>query len=458
MRRLFGTNGIRGMVGSTMTPQLAVGIGAAFGTFIGSGESIALGRDTRPSGEMLAHAFASGALGAGCHVIDVGVVPTPALQYFVRTHPEIEGGVIITASHNPPEFNGIKCVDGVGRELIAAEEERVEEIYFSNRWHFASWKECGRYGVRSTLCEEYVDSVLAHFERESIAGAAPSAVLDCASGATCFTSPKGIARLGCALTTINDQPDGTFPGRMPEPTEEHLRPLIELCRRVRPDIAVAHDGDGDRTVFVDDKARYVSGDDALALLARDAVSSRGGGKVVVPVDTSLVVEDAVSAAGGSVDYTPIGSPIITRRMEEIGAVLGGEGNGGMIFPTHQPCRDGLMCAASMIRLLAISQTPLSEMVDALPKFALRRARLRCPEDLKGKIMERLDAVLGDRVMVRVDGLKMIDEEGWALIRPSGTEPIMRIVVETRSPQLADARMKEYRDIVSGAIEASALSR
>ncbi|MBI5000523.1 MAG: phosphoglucosamine mutase [Euryarchaeota archaeon] len=451
MRQLFGTNGIRGIIGDSMGPELALGIGSAFGTFVGRGKRIAVGRDPRHSGEMLSQAFSSGARAAGCDVVDLGFLPTPALQYYLKLRPTFGGGAIITASHNPPKFNGIKCVGREGLELSSEAEEEIERIYFSKKWHSAAWDACGSYATDEGAGAPYVDGVLSQVDAEAIVKAKLGVLLDCANGAACHTSPGAMRMLGCRLSTINGHPDGAFPGRMPEPTEENLKELVALCRRVRPDIAIAHDGDADRATFIDDRGRYVPGDESLAILAADTVSKARGGIVVAPVDTSLVVQEAVAAKGGKVDYTAIGSPIVTKRMRDLCAVFGGEGNGGAVFPKHQFCRDGLMSAAGMLDVVVRSGQRLSDIVDALPKFERRKLRIECPEKMKAGAMRAIEKRLGDAVTIKVDGLKIVDGEGWALIRTSGTEPIIRVVAESRSASSTEERVKSLRATVLEAL-------
>ncbi len=233
MRRLFGTNGIRGVIGDSMGPALAMDIGASFSTYLGNGKRIAVGMDSRASGEMLSRAFSSGAMSVGCSVVGLGLLPTPALQYYVKAHREIGGGAVITASHNAPKFNGIKCVGKGGMELPASEEEAIERIYFSRSWRAADWRGCGEHSIDDTAQAIYVKRVVGLVDREMISKKRPRVILDNCNGASCHASPEALRLLGCDFTTLNSQPDGAFPGRMPEPTEENLRELIALCRKTK---------------------------------------------------------------------------------------------------------------------------------------------------------------------------------------------------------------------------------
>ncbi len=331
MTRLFGTNGIRGVIGPEMNADLAVKVGRAIGTFV-SGGAVALARDPRLSGPMLARAAASGLMSAGCDVIDLGLVPTPCAQYFVAKSGQVKGAIVVTASHNPREFNGLKAIDSRGMEMRREDEEAIESIFFESRFHVAPWSEVGSIRADDAAIHRYTEGVLSKVDGDAIRKRAPSVVVDPGNGAGCVMTPYLLRSLGCRVLSLNAQPDGAFPGRLPEPTPDHLGDLIRVVREVHADIGIAHDGDADRATFVDDQGAFVVGDKSLALLARSAVKSRGG-TVVTPVSTSTVVEDVVRAAGGTVVRTRVGSPIVARTMFETGAVFGGEENGGAISRT-----------------------------------------------------------------------------------------------------------------------------
>lgn len=273
-------------------------------------------------------------------------------------------------------------------------------------------------------------------------------VVDCANGAAVGYTPEILTAMGCTVTPLNSRQDGRFPGRLPEPLKENIGGLMAAVKAEGADFGIAHDGDADRAVFVDGDGKFVSGDNSLALFAIDALE-RGKGPVVVPINTSMAVQDAVEAAGGKVEYTAIGSPGIARRMMENRAVLGGEGNGGVIFPEHQFCRDGMMASARMAEIVS-GKGRLSDLVAALPEYHLKSDKLKILPGTGEAIMARVRANATGKV-TEVDGIKSEAEDHWWLVRLSGTEPIVRVTVESGSEAGCDARLKEkvseVRDII-----------
>jgi len=447
--RLFGTNGIRGVIGAEMNADLAVKVGRAIGTFF-SGGPVALARDPRLSGPMLARAAASGLMSAGCDVIDLGLVPTPCAQYFVAKSGQIKGAIVVTASHNPREFNGLKAIDSRGMEMRREDEEAIESIFFESRFHVAPWSEVGSIRADDTAIHRYTEGVRSKVDGDAIRKRAPSVVVDPGNGAGCVMTPYLLRSLGCRVLSLNAQPDGAFPGRLPEPTPDHLGDLIRVVREVHADIGIAHDGDADRATFVDDQGAFVVGDKSLALLARSAVKSRGG-TVVTPVSTSTVVEDVVRAAGGTVVRTRVGSPIVARTMFETGAVFGGEENGGAIFPEHQFCRDGAMSAAKMLEILAHEGQALSALVAALPQYHIKKSNVSVPVERRDAVLASIVELAKGRKVDTTDGVKILEKDGAVLVRPSGTEPIFRVYAEARTPARADALAEEGVGLVKKAL-------
>ncbi|TLZ58128.1 MAG: phosphoglucosamine mutase [Methanobacteriota archaeon] len=449
MTRLFGTNGIRGVVGEMMNADLAVKVGRAIGTFF-EGGSVGLARDPRLSGPMLARAAASGLMSAGCDVIDLGMVPTPCAQYFVAKSGHLKGAVVVTASHNPREFNGLKAIDARGMEMRREDEEVIEAIYFENRFHAAAWADVGSGRTDDTAISRYMEGIRAKIDAEAIGKRNPLVVIDPGNGAGCVVTPYLLRSLGCRVLTLNAQPDGAFPGRLPEPTPDHLGDLMRVVSEVHADLGVAHDGDADRATFVDDKGAFVVGDKALALLAQAAVKSRGGA-VVTPVSTSSVVEDVVRAAGAKVIRTRVGSPIVARTMFESGAVFGGEENGGVIFPDHQFCRDGAMSAAKMLELLAHEGKSLSALVAALPQYHIKKANVAVPVERREAVLTSIVEFAKGRKVDTTDGVKILEGDGAVLVRPSGTEPIFRVYAEAKTPARADALADEGVALIQKAL-------
>ena len=425
---------MRGVVGESMTPGLVLRIGQALGAMRPG--TIAIGRDTRTSGPMLVHALKAGLMAAGCDVVDCGVLPTPALQYIVRD--TFAAGAMITASHNPPEYNGVKIVERDGTEMGDTEVIALEVKLFRDEYALSDWRGLGAERAAPELVEHYLDGILAHFP-EGV-GTGMTVAVDPGSGPATLTTPVLLARMGCEVHTINGEPDGTFPGRMPEPTEAGLAALAELVRETGAAFGVAHDGDADRAVFVDDRGRFLEENREFALIARH-VCRRRQGVIVTPVSTSQLIEEVADATGCTVRYTRVGSIYVARTMlgliaAGIPIAFGGEGNGGLIYPDHQFCRDGGMTAAMMIGLLAEAGRPLSALVDELPPyhFITRRLKTRRADE----VIAAVEAAFPDFSADRTDGVRIAKGKTWALVRRSGTEPIVRVMVEAEDRAAAES--------------------
>lgn len=436
--RLFGTNGVRGVVNKEITSEFSLRLGKAIGKFMAG--DVAIASDTRVSADMVKSAVSSGLMASGCTVLDLGVLPTPALQYFVKTHPHVSGGVMITASHNPPEFNGIKCVDADGTEMHRFNEEKIEEIYEEDP-QSGAWDSLGSIEKVEGAAESYVNAILSNVDVQAIKRAKLTVALDCANGAAFHTAPLILRKLDVRAVTLNANPQGEFPGHPSEPTEENLADLIRLTKSIKADLGVAHDGDADRTVFVTRKGEYVSGDKSLTLMA-GFMLEKNPGIIVTPVSSSSMVESVVKKKGGSVVYTAVGSPIVARKMMENGAIFGGEENGGLIFPEHQYCRDAGMTLAKMLEMVAV-RGDLHKLIAELPVYHVEKMKISCPDDMKQKLMDTIREANSDREADTTDGLKLFYRDGWVLLRPSGTEPIFRIYSESTNADTAKSRCQKF---------------
>lgn len=439
----FGTNGVRGIANDYITPQLAVDVAKSLGTYMGSKGTIAIGRDTRMSGEMLKSAAIAGALSAGLTVIDLGTAPVPAVQYYVRDH--ADAGIMITASHNPREYNGIKLIAGDGSEFSREGESEVEKIYYSKQFVSANWDRTGDLRTANDANEYYIQGVIDHVDAENIRGKRLKVVADTGCGAGSVTLPFMLQRLGCEVITINAQLDGTFPWRNPEPTPDVLTELAEIVRITGADMGVAQDGDADRAVFVDENGDFIDEEVLLAMMAK-YILSREKGVIVTPVSSSQRMADIAKEAGVELIWTAVGSINVARKMMETNAVFGGEGNGGLIFPKHQYCRDGGMACAELLEIIAAGTT-LSEFAKSVPEYFNSKTKTVC-EDSK-TTMERVTAAVleGTEKVDTTDGVKIWYEDGWVLIRPSGTEPIVRIFAESKTRASAEELMLEGLELV-----------
>ena len=437
--RLFGTNGIREVVGGKLTAPFVTRVSSAIAAMVDPGPPIVVGWDGRTSSPAFAHLTSSVLQLAGHRVIEVGVLPTPAIQLLVPRH-HAQLGVVITASHNPPEFNGLKCIAADGLEVDRTFEERIESGFEREVAATAPYSSIGEVTSDRTGASVYIAAILGQVDRPRIAARKMTVVLDCGNGASTVTSPTLLRKLGCTVITLNGHLDGMFPGHLSEPTEANLSGLVHAVPALNADLGIAHDGDADRAVFVDASGRYVPGEETLTLLARDAVERNHGGVVVTPVSASQAVEDSVRPFGGSVVYTRIGSPTVTREMLERKAVFGGEENGGIVFPKHQLARDGAMTAAAVLDLLARRGITLAEALADLPRYTLVKEKVSCPVEFREKVLARVaDTFAKDSErVVTIDGVKAYREGGWVLLRPSGTEPLFRVFAESRDPARARA--------------------
>lgn len=440
-KRMFGTNGVRGVIGERMTPALVLKIGAALGSMRKG--TIAVGRDTRTSGEALVHALKAGLLMTGCDVVDMGILPTPALQYIIKTN-EFAGGAMITASHNPPEYNGVKIIEADGTEMSDDEIIQLEDRFFNNLFETATWDSVGRETAAPERLNEYIQAIVEHFPAGI--GEGITVVVDPGSGPAALTTPIILSRMGCRVHTINAQLDGTFPGRLPEPTPEGLKPLSEMVVATGADFGVAHDGDADRAVFVDNKGRYIEENYEFGLIEDYVCRRNPSGLIVTPVATSRLIQDIAQKHGCSVDYTPVGSIYVARRMIELigkgkKVSFGGEGNGGLIYSDHQFCRDGGMTAAMMVAVLADNRGKrLSDILDELPAYHLVKEKYHTEDP--ATLVRAIEKAFSGETIEKIDGIKIIRDGVWALVRASGTEPMIRIMIESKDPDVAKSMYQE----------------
>jgi phosphomannomutase / phosphoglucomutase len=433
-KRLFGTNGVRGIVGKDLTPELVLSIGEAFGTMRKG--RIAVGRDTRTSGKTLINAVKSGLLAVGCDVTDCDVLPTPALQYLVKN--QFDGGVMITASHNPPEYNGVKIIESDGTEMGDEETIKLEQRIFDHSYSTKSWDHVGQETSAPHLIHEYITAIANFFPGKP--GAGMTVVVDPGSGPACITTPQILTQLGCRVLTINGIMDGTFPGRLPEPSPDGLKGLSALVVSSGAAFGVAHDGDADRAVFIDEMGQFVEENQEFALIA-DHICHQKKGVIVTPVSTSQMVEIVAEKNNCTVTYTPVGSIYVARTMRLLidkgsPVIFGGEGNGGLIFPDHQFCRDGGMTAAMMVTILASRGEQLSVLLAQLPQRHMIKDKISAAGG--SAILKALKSAYSHEDIDETDGVKILQGNTWALVRASGTEPLIRIIIDAENCELGKA--------------------
>ena len=427
--RLFGTNGIRGVPNEDLTPEFAMEIGMAIGTFVK--DKVAISMDNRLSGPMLLNAVKSGILATGCDVINIGILPTPGAQYYCKSRNIF--GVMITASHNPPRFNGIKCIDPDGTELARRKEVEIEKIHFKRDFHIATWEFMGRETSDNSAFDLYTNAIIYRVDRKKIQDKKFRVAFDAGNGAAYLTTPEILTRLKCNLTTLNANPDGLFTSRPSEPKPENLKKLVALMKTGDFEIGIAHDGDADRVVFIDETGNFIDGDTTLTLFSK--VFLKRGDVVVTPVSSSNAIDIVAKANGAKVVRTKVGAPIVSRAMIENNAFIGGEENGGFIYGKHQYCRDGAMAVALMLELMAREEKPVSEIIASVPRFYIIRESVKYNGNWNA-VMDQIRNKLKNWTFDLTDGIKAIRDDDWVLVRPSGTEPIIRIFGQSESMERA----------------------
>ena len=435
-KRLFGTFGVRRTANDVLTPEFASRLAACYGTLVKG--TVAVGGDTRTSTLMLKQAVTAGLLSSGCDVVDLGILPTPGVQYAVRKY--YDGGVMITASHNPPQYNGLKFLDKDGIGIPDDMDLEIERLYFDAEPDRVGFHEIGQLYQNDKVIDEYVDEAVSKVDVEAIRKAKLKVVVDCGSGAGCFTAPYLIRKLGCDVTTLNSQPDGFFPGRNPEPIEENLQELIHVVKELNADIGLAHDGDADRTICIDEKGNFVLGDKTFTLVEKQMLKENNGGIIVTTVATSQAIYDVAEAHNGEVIATAVGDLLVARKLKDEDGLFGGEENGGLIFPDFVYGRDAVMTVAKILEIVAKEKKPLSELVAELPVYYASKTKVACPDDEKEFVMSSIAQEIQtttDFNLDLTDGVKILKDDGWVIIRPSGTEPIFRCFAESDSQEKAD---------------------
>ncbi|MGO0122946.1 phosphoglucosamine mutase [Desulfothermobacter acidiphilus] len=453
MGKVFGTFGVRGVVGEELNPDLLQRIGVVFGLWLRDQSKgrplVVVGRDTRLSGGALKRALVSGLLGVGADVLDVGIVPTPVVQFACR-HFGADGGAVITASHNPPEYNGIKLLEPDGLGLAPEVEAALEELLDRKAFAYATWNETGR-ASRQDAVRPYLEGVRKRLDTEVIARRRPLVVADTANGAGSVLLPYLLSELGCRVISVNGHPDGRFPGRNPEPNQENLSSFLAIVRSVGADFGVAQDGDADRSIFADEEGRFVQGDKTFALAAGALLEEHDGGLVVTTVATSNVVDEVAKAWGGKVVRTKVGDAAVSRTLKELRGLVGGEENGGVIFPDFVWGRDGAMTAAKLLEFFCRQKSSFSELIASLPHFYQLKTKERVEEERRGVVtlVSELARSEGYRVDT-TDGVKILLEEGWVLVRASGTEPVVRIFAEAREEKEVGTYLELGRSLLQRA--------
>ncbi len=455
--RLFGTDGVRGIVNEWLTPENALRLGLAIGSYLSRGDRVLVGCDGRAGNTFLVNAVISGLISSGIKVFYAGLTPTPALQLYVKNQ-GFDAGIMVTASHNPPEYSGLKLILSDGVEAPRDVEEAVEEAYEELSFRRITWAGLD-YDVKgvSDVNDFYVDAIIKHVTPEIIMRKELSVVVDGANNVGSLTTPKLLRKLGVKVFTVNCD-ISHIPYRNPEPTPENLGYLPMFVRYLNAHFGVAHDGDADRAIFIDRLGRVLPGDRSAIILCEYLLTKEGLNipkKVVTAISSSTIIDEMLSKYGVELIWTKVGSINIARTMMREGSLLGFEENGGFIYGVHQYVRDGAMATALMLECIASGGLELHELYDRIPKTYVIKTKVALDPRTKDEVAETikeklLDMFSGDKV-IDVDGIKVINPNYWFLVRPSGTEPILRIYIEARSEELANKLLNSITFLIGGVV-------
>ncbi|MFC3476432.1 phosphoglucosamine mutase [Halobacterium litoreum] len=436
---MFGTSGIRGEFGTDVTAGLALRVGRAVASE--GCERVVVGRDPRKTGPVLVDAVSAGLRECGADVVRVGEVPTPTVARSVEWY-DADAGIAVTASHNPPADNGLKLWSADGSAVVGDEQAAVAERLERDDFRPRRWGEIGGSRTVASAYRRHVAAIA-----DAVTVDPPLAVTVDVGHGSGRLSATALRKLGCEVETMNALPDGSFPARPSEPTAENCERLRRVVAQTDADFGVAHDGDADRALAVTESGRFVSGDVLLALFARREAGP--GDRVAVPIDTSVAVRDELAAVGASTTFTKVGDGHVAARTADDDVVFGGEPSGAWIFPALSRCPDGPLAAAKLAALVA-DHGSLDALVEDVSSVPIRRESVRT--DAKRDVVERVRGLVADRYanVTSVDGVRVDEDDGWFLVRASGTQPLVRVTAEARDSDRMRALFDSARDLVSTA--------
>ncbi|MBM3894848.1 MAG: phosphoglucosamine mutase [Thaumarchaeota archaeon] len=439
MAKLFGTNGIRGVFAEDLSLEFIHDITLAIATYFKKG-SILVGYDGRTSSPTITKIVCSTLNSVGFDCKNAGLIPTPCLEIATKNL-GYSGGIMITASHNPPQYNGIKPVASDGVEISREDELIIEDIYFNKKWK-KDYTKLGKTEPEKNTIKTYLDAVTSHVNSNKIMSRKFKVVLDLGNGAQAVTAPLLCNELGCKVITINENIDGTFSGRGSEPTPSNLKKLSDTVVKTGSDLGVAFDGDGDRSIFCDEKGEILTGDKSALLLSNFILSKNPNSTIVTCLNSGSGIETLAQKAKSNVIRTKVGSVEVSRKMVQTGALIGFEENGGFMYGKHNQVRDGAMTLALVLDLLSFSGKTMSEETKLLPQSFTTKDKVACSKEDASKLIK----TLADQNphSNTTDGIKIaFDKTNWVMVRPSGTEPIIRIYAEADSQEKLKILMSEY---------------
>lgn len=438
MGNLFGTNGVRGVFGKDFTLQFVHDLTLSLAAYFKKGP-ILVGYDGRDSSPILAKVICSALNYSGLDCNLGGLVPTPALEYATKKL-GYSGGIMITASHNPPQYNGVKPVASDGVEISREDEIKIEQIYFEKKW--PKFKKIGKTGTESRVISTYINGIKSQVNYRKIRSKKFAVVLDLGNGAQAAAAPILCKALGCKTFLINEKIDAQFPGRGSEPTPQNLQKLSKTVLKTKAALGIAFDGDGDRSIFCDNQGKILTGDKSALLLANHILSKHSKSKIVTCLNSSSAIEELAAKTKSKVIRTKVGSVEVSRKMVPQKALIGFEENGGFMYGKHNQVRDGAMTLALALDLLADSGKSMTDEITSIPKSYTTKDKISCTKEQAKKIINALKKEHKNHNAI--DGIKIIfDDKNWVMIRPSGTEPIARIYAEADSQQRLEQTMSKY---------------
>jgi len=447
MAKFFGTNGIRGVFPENFNLEFIHDMTLSIGTYFEKGP-ILIGYDGRESSPLICKIIAStlNSIGIDCNI--AGLVPTPCLEYAVKSL-GYSGGIMITASHNPPQYNGIKPAGKDGVEISREDELVIEDIYFKKTWlsHPEKW---GTTEEETRSIETYLNGIKSHVNSKLIESKSFTVVLDLGNGAQAVTAPDFCKKVNCKTILVNDTIDGTFPGRGSEPTPQNLSVLSKTVIENQADFGIAFDGDGDRSIFCDNLGNILTGDRSALMLIQHILMKNPDSLVVTCLNSGTNTEVLAEKYNSKVIRTKVGSVEVSRKMLSTNALIGFEENGGFMFGKHNQVRDGCMSLALMLDLLATTGDSLSNKISKLPSSFTTKDKIQCSSQDAQSIILSLKSEFPESDVS--DGIKItIDSKNWVMIRPSGTEPIIRIYAESENQEKLEALMIEFLQKVKSII-------
>lgn len=451
MTSLFGSHGITGLANIEITPEFATKLGVAFGSFLGRGSSVVVGRDTHRVSRMVKRAIMAGLTAAGVDVNNLRICPAPVTRYMIRSL-GASAGIMISMLEIDPRMVSIRFFDSNGMELDRSSEKKLESVFFREAFQRVLPDEVGDLIYPARIVDFYRKDLLRHVDFEAIRKTGLRVVIDCANGAGSAVAPAILGEIGCDVTTLNSRFDEIVGPRTFEQVPSSILNLTRVVKAIGADVGIALDSDADRALFVDEDGNALSGDVSLALLSRERVKEYKGGKIVVPVSASRIINSIVEPEGGEVVRCKIGARSLLDAIVKYEAVFGGEETGGFVFPEFQKGFDGIFSSAKIVEILAREDERLTKLYTNLPSLYMARDSVPSPLELRGHIMRSLIEEFRDREIDTIDGIKIFYDDTWILMHPSSEEPVIDLYAEAPSEEAANKAVQEHAERIRALVK------